>query len=63
MNPQMTDETAEALIDWCYAAMTYSALQGRRVVIFGHDSTGDYASGYEAAGRYAQQAGLRPGRA
>ncbi len=40
MNPQMTDETAEALIDWCYAAMTYSSLQGRRVVIFGHDSMG-----------------------
>lgn len=40
MNPQMTDETAEALIDWCYAAMTYSGLRGRRVVIFGHDSMG-----------------------
>jgi len=40
MNPQMTPETAEALIDWCYAAMTYSGLRGRRVVIFGHDSMG-----------------------
>jgi len=40
MNPQMTAETADALIDWCYAAMTYTGLRGRRVVIFGHDSMG-----------------------
>jgi L-fucose isomerase len=38
--PRMTDATAEALIDWCYAAMTYVGLKGRRAVIFGHDSMG-----------------------
>ena len=38
--PKMTDATAEALIDWCYAALTYAGLKGRRVVVFGHDSMG-----------------------
>ncbi len=38
--PKMTDATADALIDWCYAAMTYGGLRGRRVVVFGHDSMG-----------------------
>jgi len=38
--PKMTDATAEALIDWCYAALSRAALRGRRVVIFGHDSMG-----------------------
>jgi L-fucose isomerase len=36
----MTDKTAEALIDWCYAAITYAGLKGRRVVVLGHDSMG-----------------------
>jgi len=40
MNPQMTEQTARDLIDWCYAAVTYLALRGRRVVVFGHDSMG-----------------------
>ncbi len=40
MKPVMTDATAEALVDWCYAAVTKVALKGRRVVIFGHDSMG-----------------------
>ncbi|HOK96078.1 MAG TPA: hypothetical protein PK052_02305 [Anaerohalosphaeraceae bacterium] len=40
MNPVMTKATAEALIDWCYAAVTAAALKGRRVVVFGHDSMG-----------------------
>ncbi|MBN1943495.1 MAG: hypothetical protein JW849_09415 [Phycisphaerae bacterium] len=40
MKPKMTDNTAQALIDWCYAAMTYAGLKGRRVVVFGHDSMG-----------------------
>ena len=40
MEPKMTDQTAKALIDWCYAAVTAVALRGRRVVIFGHDSMG-----------------------
>ena len=36
----MTKATAKALVDWAYAAMTFKALQGRRVVVFGHDSMG-----------------------
>lgn len=39
-DPQMSDDTAEHLIDWCYAAVTAVGLRGRRVVIFGHDSMG-----------------------
>ncbi|NLC57715.1 MAG: hypothetical protein GX774_12820 [Armatimonadetes bacterium] len=39
-HPQMTASTAQALVDWCYAAVTRQALRGRRVVIFGHDSMG-----------------------
>lgn len=39
-DPRMSKPTAEALIDWCYAAMTYAGLKGRRMVIFGHDSMG-----------------------
>jgi L-fucose isomerase len=38
--PQMTEQTATNLIDWCYAAVTAVALRGRRVVILGHDSMG-----------------------
>ncbi|HEY3397738.1 MAG TPA: hypothetical protein VGM19_08805 [Armatimonadota bacterium] len=40
MNPEMTPATAEALVDWCYAAVTQVGLRGRRVVVFGHDSMG-----------------------
>jgi len=40
MKPKMTPATADALIDWCYAALTVVGLRGRRVVIFGHDSMG-----------------------
>lgn len=40
MNPVMTEATAEALVDWAYAAVTKVGLKGRRVVIFGHDSMG-----------------------
>ncbi len=40
LNPEMTEQTARNLIDWCYAAVTAVALRGRRVVIFGHDSMG-----------------------
>lgn len=39
-NPKMTPGTAGALIDWCYAAVTFAGLKGRRVLIFGHDSMG-----------------------
>ena len=40
LNPVMTEGTAQALVDWAYAALTTQALKGRRVVIFGHDSMG-----------------------
>ncbi|MHC4788810.1 MAG: hypothetical protein ACYS8K_06360 [Planctomycetota bacterium] len=40
MDPQMTEPTAEALVDWAYAALTRQALKGRRVVVWGHDSMG-----------------------
>ena len=38
--PKMTEGTAQALVDWAYGALTYTALKGRRVVVFGHDSMG-----------------------
>lgn len=38
--PKMTEGTAEALVDWAFAALTRTALKGRRVVVFGHDSMG-----------------------
>jgi len=38
--PRPTKETADALIDWCYAALTRVGLKGRRVVLLGHDSMG-----------------------
>ncbi len=40
MNPQMSEKTAEALVDWAFAALTAQGLKGRRVVVFGHDSMG-----------------------
>ena len=40
MLPVMTEPTAQALVDWAYAAVTTQALKGRRVVVFGHDSMG-----------------------
>ena len=40
LRPKMTPGTADALVDWCYAALAKQALKGRRVVIFGHDSMG-----------------------
>ena len=40
LEPKMTPGTADALIDWAFAAVTTQALKGRRVVIFGHDSMG-----------------------
>ena len=40
MMPKMTAKTADDLIDWCYSAVTFKAIQGRRVVVFGHDSMG-----------------------
>jgi len=40
LEPVMSDKTVQDLIDWCYAAITYKYLKGKRVVIFGHDSMG-----------------------
>ena len=40
LTPEPTDSTVKALIDWCYGALTYAGLKGRRVVVFGHDSMG-----------------------
>ena len=40
MNPQMSEGTAQALIDWVYAAATAVGLRGRRVLVLGHDSMG-----------------------
>lgn len=38
--PEMSKETLESLIDWCYGAATFQGLKGKRVVVFGHDSMG-----------------------
>lgn len=40
MKPAMSPATENALIDWCYAAVTAESLKGRRVMVFGHDSMG-----------------------
>jgi L-fucose isomerase len=40
MNPKIKEETFTALTDWCYAALTFVGLRGRRIVCFGHDSMG-----------------------
>ncbi len=40
MKPKIKEETLTALSDWCYAALTYVGLKGRRIVCFGHDSMG-----------------------
>ena len=40
IDPIMTEKTKESLIDWCYAAVTFQALKGKRIVVFGHDSMG-----------------------
>lgn len=40
MHPVMAESTAQAMVDWAFAAVTTQALKGRRAVIFGHDSMG-----------------------
>ncbi len=40
MNPAMSKETEDSLIDWIFAASTTVSLRGQRIVIFGHDSMG-----------------------
>jgi len=39
-NPCITAETTEALINWCFAAVTRESWRGRRIREFGHDSMG-----------------------
>lgn len=39
-NPAMSPETLASLVDWCFAALAFRGLKGRRVVVFGHDSMG-----------------------
>lgn len=39
-NPKPSEATVKAFVDWCYAAVTYAGLKGRRVLVFGHDSMG-----------------------
>ncbi|NLF31991.1 MAG: hypothetical protein GX591_14015 [Planctomycetes bacterium] len=39
-DPEPSEATITALVDWCYAALTFAGLRGRRVVVFGHDSMG-----------------------
>ena len=39
-DPKPSEATVTALVDWCYGALTYAGLRGRRVVVFGHDSMG-----------------------
>lgn len=39
-SPEMSADTLEALVDWCFAAATFQGLKGKRVVVFGHDSMG-----------------------
>lgn len=40
MKPKIKEDTITALVDWCYAALTFVGLKGRRIVCFGHDSMG-----------------------
>jgi L-fucose isomerase len=40
LEPVMSEATAQALVDWAFAAVTTQFLKGRRVVVFGHDSMG-----------------------
>lgn len=40
MNPEPSKATVKNLVDWCFAALTYVGIKGRRVVVFGHDSMG-----------------------
>ncbi|MBD3223972.1 MAG: hypothetical protein GF313_04545 [Caldithrix sp.] len=40
LEPNIRTNTINSLVDWAYAAVTYQALKGKRVVIFGHDSMG-----------------------
>ncbi|MBN2263169.1 MAG: hypothetical protein JW735_09655 [Prolixibacteraceae bacterium] len=40
LKPEISDTTIQNLIEWLYAAVTFTGLKGRRIVCFGHDSMG-----------------------
>jgi len=40
MFPKISDSTIQSLVDWCYAALTFAGLKGKRILCFGHDSMG-----------------------
>lgn len=40
LNPEMSEDTLESLVDWIYASVCFVGLKGKRVVVFGHDSMG-----------------------
>ncbi len=40
LNPEMTESTEDALVEWVYAACSAVSLKGKRVMILGHDSMG-----------------------
>ncbi len=39
-HPEFSAGMIQALVDWCYAAMTLAGLRGRRIVVIGSDSMG-----------------------
>ncbi len=40
LEPEMTKQTEDDLIEWVWAAKTAVSLRGKRMVVFGHDSMG-----------------------
>lgn len=38
--PDIAETTIQNLVEWLYAAVTFTGLKGRRIVCFGHDSMG-----------------------
>ncbi|HRU01848.1 MAG TPA: hypothetical protein P5239_09115, partial [Victivallales bacterium] len=40
LEPEMSKQTEDDLIDWVWAAKTAVSLRGKRIVVFGHDSMG-----------------------
>lgn len=40
LRPTIKSDTITNLVDWAYAAVTYQALKGKRILLFGHDSMG-----------------------
>ncbi len=40
LDPEMTKQTEDDLVEWVWAAKTAVSLRGKRIVVFGHDSMG-----------------------